>query len=83
MTQPPERRVFFYLPFSHSESVADQNRAVALFLGLGPKAGENERSALEHREIIERFGRFPHRNAVLGRISTDDEQAFLRSFRGF
>ncbi|MDB5366713.1 MAG: hypothetical protein JWM77_2640 [Rhodospirillales bacterium] len=83
MTQPSERRVFFYLPFSHSESVADQNRAVALFLGLRPNVGEHERYALQHREIIERFGRFPHRNTALGRVSTEDEQVFLQSFAGF
>jgi uncharacterized protein (DUF924 family) len=83
MTQPPDRRLFFYMPFTHSESLADQNRAVALIQGLGPDAGDNERHALKHREIIERFGRFPHRNAALGRDSTPEEQVFLRTFAGF
>jgi uncharacterized protein (DUF924 family) len=67
-------RNFFYLPFMHSESPADLDRCVQLASGLG---GEAERFARHHREIIERFGRFPHRNAVLGRTSTPAELAFL------
>lgn len=70
----PELRVFIYLPFSHSETLADQERAVAL---NRPHGGENLESAIEHRDIIARFGRFPHRNALLGRITTAEEQAFL------
>ncbi|MBW0003035.1 MAG: DUF924 family protein [Hyphomicrobiales bacterium] len=66
---------FLYMPLSHSEDLADQERAVVLFEALGiPK---NLHSAREHRDIIARFGRFPHRNAVLGRGTTQQEQIFL------
>lgn len=69
-------RTFLYLPFEHSENLADQERAVALFSQIGlSEAGR--RAVLRHREIIARFGRFPHRNAVLGRASTPPEIAFL------
>jgi uncharacterized protein (DUF924 family) len=68
-------RTFFYLPFMHSEAVADQERCVALYRALGD--AESLRYAEDHADIIRRFGRFPHRNAVLGRESTPDEQAFL------
>ncbi|MBG9387020.1 DUF924 family protein [Caenimonas aquaedulcis] len=71
---PPELRNFFYLPLMHSEALADQDRAVALTQALG---GEHQRFALMHRDIIARFGRFPHRNAVLGRSTTQEEQRFL------
>jgi uncharacterized protein (DUF924 family) len=67
-------RVFFYLPFSHSEDLADQILACDLNENLG---GESLKHALGHRDIIERFGRFPHRNAILGRDSTPEELAFL------
>jgi uncharacterized protein (DUF924 family) len=67
-------RNFFYLPLMHSESPTDQQQAVALTEPLGADA---HRFALLHQEIIERFGRFPHRNAVLGRATTPAEQAFL------
>jgi uncharacterized protein (DUF924 family) len=69
----PLLRVFFYLPFEHSESLADQERSVALQQDMQ----ELLRYALEHRDIIARFGRFPHRNAVLGRESSAEELAFL------
>ena len=67
-------RRFFYLPFMHSEALADQDRSVALNEPLG---GESLRYALHHREIVRRFRRFPHRNAVLGRPATSEEQRFL------
>lgn len=67
-------RVFLCLPFSHSENVADQERAVTLNAGLDPAFMKH---ALGHRDIIRRFGRFPHRNALLGRESTPEEEAFL------
>ncbi len=67
-------RNFFYLPFMHSEELADQDRALALCTALGPDARHH---AQVHRDIIVRFGRFPHRNAVLGRATTPDEQEFL------
>jgi uncharacterized protein (DUF924 family) len=67
-------RNFFYLPFMHSEDLADQDRAVELTGKLG---GEALRFAVLHRDIIERFGRFPHRNPVLCRATTPQEQRFL------
>ena len=67
-------RNFFYLPFMHSEDLADQDRALALCTALGPDARHH---AQVHRDIIVKFGRFPHRNAVLGRATTPDEQRFL------
>lgn len=70
----PELRLFFCLPFEHSEDVADQDLSVALNTRLGPV----ERSHAEgHRDIIRRFGRFPHRNPLLLRETTAQEQAFL------
>jgi uncharacterized protein (DUF924 family) len=69
-----ELRNFFYLPFMHSEQLADQDLAVQLTRALGD---EPLRYALMHRDIIEKFGRFPHRNAVLGRETTPEEQRFL------
>ncbi|MFC0679495.1 DUF924 family protein [Lysobacter korlensis] len=73
----PALRVFFYLPFEHSESLADQRRSLELHARLeGPDA---DRWARLHLDIIERFGRFPHRNAALGRVTTPEEQAFLDS----
>lgn len=71
---PVELQKFFLLPFAHSESVADQERAVAIATDMG--AVERER-AEHHRDIVRRFGRFPHRNAILGRPSTADEERYL------
>jgi len=71
-----ERRVFLYLPLEHSENLEDQERSVALFKALGD--AEKTDYAVRHRDIIQRFGRFPHRNDVLGRESTDAELAFLK-----
>jgi uncharacterized protein (DUF924 family) len=69
-----ELRVFVYLPLGHSEDIADQDRCVALSRQLGePHAGHAE----GHRAIIRRFGRFPHRNPILGRTMTAEEQHFL------
>ncbi len=67
-------RNFFYLPFMHAESLPEQDRAVELTRALGDDSAE---AALTHRQIIERFGRFPHRNALLGRATTPMEQRFL------
>lgn len=69
-----ELRNFFYLPLMHSENLPDQHQAVLL---TGPLGGEQLRFAILHRDIIERFGRFPHRNAMLGRPTTPQEQVFL------
>ena len=71
----PLERQFFYLPFEHSEAIADQERGVALFRATGD--AEMLKWAELHADIIRRFGRFPHRNAVLGRATTPQEQAFL------
>lgn len=65
---------FFFMPLMHSEHLADQDRCVAAFADGTP---ENRKYAEIHRDIICRFGRFPHRNAVLGRTTTPEEQAFL------
>jgi uncharacterized protein (DUF924 family) len=73
----PGDRPFFYLPFEHSETMADQERSLALFRALGD--AELLRWAELHADIIRRFGRFPHRNALLGRPTTPAEQAYLES----
>jgi uncharacterized protein (DUF924 family) len=78
---PPVWRWFFYLPFEHSEDPHDQRLAVSLFETLAlhhrPRA-EALDYARRHLDIIERFGRFPHRNVALGRASTEEEAAFLQ-----
>jgi uncharacterized protein (DUF924 family) len=71
---PEAERGFFFLPFMHSEDVADQQRCVALYREA---EDENLTYAERHADIIRRFGRFPHRNAILGRATTPEEQAFL------
>jgi uncharacterized protein (DUF924 family) len=83
---PLDRRIFFYLPFQHSEVLADQDCSVKLFTRWASEHPEDRRAhaddemtyVIRHHEIIRRFGRFPHRNAILGRASTPDEIAFLR-----
>lgn len=72
----PEGRGFLYMPFEHSEVLADQERGVALFEALGLEEALDYMR--RHREIIARFGRFPHRNAILGRSSTAEEIEFLK-----
>ncbi len=72
---PIELRGFFYLPFEHSEDIADQERGIAFYKASGDADGL--KWAEIHADIIRRFGRFPHRNAVLGRTTTPEEQAFL------
>ena len=76
----PALRVFVYLPFEHSEDLADQLRCIELSRALDP---EYMKYAVAHREVIERFGRFPHRNRDLGRVNTPDEQAWLDAGGGF
>lgn len=81
----PVERVFFYLPLEHSEARQDQERSVALYSALSASVPASQRSvfdgfldfALRHRDIVERFGRFPHRNRLLGRASSPEELAFL------
>jgi uncharacterized protein (DUF924 family) len=77
----PALRAFFYLPFEHSEDIADQEHSLALFTALGD--GNYLAYAQAHRDAIARFGRFPHRNAALGRDSTAEEQAWLAAGGGF
>jgi uncharacterized protein (DUF924 family) len=77
---PPAWRLFFYMPFHHSENLDDQRRSRALFDALPrnpDRRGSLRRYGLPYLEVIERFGRFPHRNVILSRQSTPDEIAFL------
>lgn len=82
----PIERVFFYLPLEHAESLELQDKSAALFAALAKQAPSTEtelfegyaRYALRHRDIIARFGRFPHRNVALRRLPTAEEAAFLR-----
>lgn len=76
---PQQRKSFLYMPFMHSEALDDQERCVSLF---GPD-GEGAKYAIDHRDIIARFGRFPHRNRALGRKSTQEELSFLSGHEGF
>lgn len=82
LTLPPFMRWFAYLPFEHSESLADQEHAVALFTRLRTDTQDSGFDAalgyaIRHRDVVARFGRFPHRNAILGRASTAEELSFL------
>jgi len=82
----PIERVFLYLPLEHAELIAIQERSVLLFERLAQEAAADERALFEdflnyarqHRDVVARFGRFPHRNAILGRPSTPDELEFLK-----
>ncbi|NJK64061.1 MAG: DUF924 domain-containing protein [Synechococcaceae cyanobacterium SM2_3_1] len=76
----PVQRWFVYLPFEHSEDLEQQGRAVDLFNQLQdqPDCHEAIDSAHKHLQVIQRFGRFPHRNAILGRPSTPEEESYLR-----
>jgi uncharacterized protein (DUF924 family) len=79
---PYPDRVFFYLPFEHCETLANQDRFIALLEGcmreFGDVAAEFLQYGHRHRDIIKRFGRFPHRNAALGRETTEEEAEFLK-----
>jgi len=80
-TLPGVQRMFIYLPFEHAEDLAAQNASLRLFAQLeseAPEVGELSVWARRHHEIIARFGRFPHRNAALGRASTPEEIEFLK-----
>lgn len=72
----PALRLFFYLPLSHSEQMADQQRSLALHRAMGESLAYH---AQQHLDVVARFGRFPHRNAMLGRQSTAEEQDFLQA----
>ncbi|PAU86690.1 DUF924 family protein [Pseudomonas jilinensis] len=73
---PPVQRSFLYMPYMHSESPVIHEQAVRLFTALGQQ--DSLDYELKHQQIIERFGRYPHRNAILGRPSTAEELAFLQ-----
>lgn len=75
----PKRKMFFYMPFMHSEVLADQERCISLFAATGA----DTKYAVEHRDIIAKFGRFPHRNKPLERESTEAERVFLGEHKGF
>jgi uncharacterized protein (DUF924 family) len=70
-------RLFFYMPFQHSESLGDQELGCALFAAFEDE--ETTKHAVEHRDVIQRFGRFPHRNDALGRVCTPDELDYLKT----
>ena len=74
-----QQRLFLFLPLMHSENPADQDLSVSLF----QQAGMDTHWPEHHRQIVQRFGRFPHRNAILGRTSTPEEQAYLASGEAF
>ena len=78
---PPLRRLFVYVPFEHSEDIGMHQESLRLFAALStvePACADFEDYARRHAVIVERFGRFPHRNAILGRTSTAEEVAFLK-----
>ena len=87
----PAERTFVLMPLMHSEDVADQDACVMLFAHEAVRADDPHREAFrngldfatKHRDVIRKFGRFPHRNQVLGRESTEEEAEFLKSGRGF
>jgi len=82
----PIERVFFYLPYEHSEDSSDQQRSVVLYRSMAAEVPEGWKKAFDgyleyairHQEIVDRFGRFPHRNVILGRESTPEEIEFLK-----
>ena len=77
---PTFQRTFVYLPFEHSENLEDQRRSVELFRKVAEETGSEDLLvyAVRHLRIVERFGRFPHRNEILGRQTTPEEAEFLR-----
>ena len=77
----PTMRLFFYMPFQHSEALGDQELGCALFAAFDDE--ENMKHAVEHRDVIQRFGRFPHRNDALGRVCTPDELDYLKTGKRF
>lgn len=78
---PADMRLFFFMPFQHSEDLGDQDFCCTLFATLGNP--DNDKYAIEHRDIVARFGRFPHRNDVLGRNSTAEELEYLKTAKRF
>ena len=85
---PPIHQVFLFMPFEHCENLAVQEECLRLFSALADRSdavriNESARYAVAHRDVIARFGRFPHRNAILGRESTTEELAYLEKHGGF
>jgi uncharacterized protein (DUF924 family) len=78
---PVEMRTFFYMPFQHSEDLADQHFCCTLFAGMGND--DYVKHAVEHRDIVAQYGRFPHRNEALGRASTAEELNYLKTAKRF
>jgi uncharacterized protein (DUF924 family) len=79
---PPEQRFFLYLPFEHSENAADQNRNLQNFKAMSPENPVAYHVAQQRYAVFEKFGRFPERNAILGRTSTLEEQDYLKTIQG-
>ncbi len=80
----PVRRKFLYMPYMHSESLSDQNKCVELFAAMKADDPLSYDYAVKHMKVVERFGRFPHRNPILGRENAPEEDAFLaENGRGF
>jgi uncharacterized protein (DUF924 family) len=75
---PSNHKAFLYMPFMHSEALDDQATAIELFTAAGPDLAENLKSSHRHKAIIDQFGRFPHRNQILGRASSQAELEFLK-----
>jgi uncharacterized protein (DUF924 family) len=78
---PLDVRLFFYMPFQHSEELADQELCCALFKALGNE--DHDKHAIDHRDMVARYGRFPHRNEVLGRTCTPEELEYLKTAKRF
>ena len=78
---PNDMRLFFYMPLQHSEDLGDQDLCCSLFATLGNP--DNDRYAREHRDIVARFGRFPHRNEAMGRACTAEELEYLKTANRF
>ncbi len=78
---PNDVRLFFYMPLQHSEDLGDQDLCCSLFATLGNP--DNDKYAIEHRDIVAKYGRFPHRNEVLGRVSTPEELEYLKTAKRF
>ena len=76
-----QQKVFVYMPYMHSEDLEDQAKGIELYSKAGLK--ENLRFAKHHHDIVERFGRFPHRNKILGRTNTPEEEVYLNSKQAF
>jgi uncharacterized protein (DUF924 family) len=78
---PNDVQIFFFMPFQHSEDLGDQDFCCTLFASLGNE--DNDKYAIEHRDVVARFGRFPHRNEALGRESTAEELDYLKTAKRF